>query len=542
MAALLCLLAPDALHIDGAGGDEGRDVIRHTQQGLVVFECKRFADRLNDTRKAQIRRSLATAAKHNPIEWNLVLPINPTPGEEKFFERLKKKYTFPLHWRGRTWLNAHMANHPEVRRYFLDDAKQEVLKLVSEMQLAVKELSSAKDAVDRLRTLQERLNELDIHYRFAMATGPAAEQAAPPEAVLSVYEGELRLDVIPRHRSALRVRPITGSYNVRFGPEDSELRDAFVRAMDFGDPVELPAHAVESVMLDAPGGLGGEFKAASLQVGSVRERRARPMQARVRVVDEDDDLLRELPVEFTEQRAGRRGGTMFGSDNTGMLQLELAYDREAGEGQLKFTLEGVSAPPAVLRPTVNLLSALGRGARVELAFDDPVQATISMSSKGHRSLLPGGFTELLQAFDALQQRARTSFPIPEDLTEEEAREVIGYAQELRPEGRSFSWADLNLTLNRVPDSAGLDVLLSDEGGALMIVSDERWEFRGRTYKLGPRRIIWDHAVVEHPDSIRRRLDQTGQSPVRLRPGAQSRGAVARLLDPDDPTLRAAGES
>lgn len=170
------------------------------------------------------------------IEWNLVVPINPTPGEEKFFERQRKRHTFALHLRGRTWLNAHMGRQPEIRQYFLEDAKQEVLKLISEMQLTVKELSSAHDAVGRLRKLQERLNGLDIHYQFGMATGAAAEEPTPPAAVLSIREDDVRIDVSPKHRRALRARPIVGSFSVQFDSEQSELRDAFFRAIDYGDP------------------------------------------------------------------------------------------------------------------------------------------------------------------------------------------------------------------------------------------------------------------------------------------------------------------
>lgn len=62
---------------------------------------------------------------------------------------------------------------------------------------------------------------------------------------------------------------------------------------------------IESLSLDAPGGLGGEFKGASLQMGSATQRRAEPVPTRMRVLAEHGDLLRELPVNFTEQRSGQ---------------------------------------------------------------------------------------------------------------------------------------------------------------------------------------------------------------------------------------------
>lgn len=529
VSALLCLIEPDSLHIDGKGGDGGRDVIRETPEGLIIFECKRFPDRLNEKRKTQIRRSLTKAAGHKPIEWNLVLPIDPTPGEKTFFDRLKKKYDFPLKWLGRTWLNAHMAKHPEIRRYFLEDARDEVLKLVAEMQLEVRDLTTGTDAIERLRKLHDRLNELDIHYSFALATGAAANQAPPPGTVLSQQGGDVRLDVLPRHRSALRKRPITGSYAVQFSAEDADLREAFVRALDFGDPVELPPRVIEEFTLDAPGGLGGRIDGASMTIGSAAERREPPLAASLRVLSEGGDLLRELPVEFADQRAGRRGGTMYGSDSTGMLRLELWFDRDGGEIRLTFHLQPVAAAPGVLRPVVELLTAFGQGVTLELGLGDPVHPTVAMEIDPDEALLPAGFADVTHAFEALQQRARTSFAIPEDLAEDEARTVIEYAQELKPEGRRFTWTDLNLTLNRLDDGAGQEQLLS-EGGALVLEGTQVWEFRGRTYDLGARRIVVEHAVVEHPKAVRQRLDRTGQSPIRLVPGPTSDEALARLLE------------
>lgn len=227
---------------------------------------------------------------------------------------------------------------------------------------------------------------------------------------------------------------------------------------------------------------------------------------------------------------------MFGSDSTGMLHVKLFYDRETGRGELTVRPQPASTPPAALRPVVDLLTALGEGNRLELDVGHPVQATIGMGIDSDDTLLPTGFAQLTQVLEALQERARTSFAIPEDLTEEEVREIMEYAQELRPAGRRFTWEQIDLTLNRLPDDPAQDRLLSQEGGSLMFTGVEIWEFRGRTYELGMRRIIWDQAVVEHAEAVGRRLQQAGRSPIRLRPGPQSRGAVARILDPDDPTL------
>ena len=81
VGVLIGHLHPTSQKIDGSGGDGGRDVIVQTDAGMVIYELKSFTGRVDQSRRKQVKRSLTTATEQKPVEWNLVVPIDPTPGE-----------------------------------------------------------------------------------------------------------------------------------------------------------------------------------------------------------------------------------------------------------------------------------------------------------------------------------------------------------------------------------------------------------------------------------------------------------------------------
>lgn len=91
---LLQRLYRDAESIDGSGGDGGRDIQVRTGGALLLFEAKSFRGRVNNTRRPQVIRSLKQAAKLEPDEWYLVVPIDHTPGELTWFTKLREQYPF----------------------------------------------------------------------------------------------------------------------------------------------------------------------------------------------------------------------------------------------------------------------------------------------------------------------------------------------------------------------------------------------------------------------------------------------------------------
>ena len=105
VSVLLSRLHPNAKRVDGKGGDGGRDVqIADARDGsaIGVFQLRSFTGRVDRSRRRQIERSLKRVAKMNPAQWTLVVPIDHSPVELKWFDDLRAKYGFPLDWCGKT--------------------------------------------------------------------------------------------------------------------------------------------------------------------------------------------------------------------------------------------------------------------------------------------------------------------------------------------------------------------------------------------------------------------------------------------------------
>ena len=234
-SVLVQRLHPTAVRIDGSGGDEGRDVQLMTDGGLVVFQLKDFTGRLSTGgRKRQIVRSLEKAATHEPIRWELVVPIDPTPEELAWFEDETANFDFPCVWRGRTWLDGQHAQFPEIHRYFIERAADEVIRLLEVIREP--EASDPLSLVNAMTKASNRMAEIDPHYTFEVTVGPRPE--FPPDGIAWMTATDnVTVMARPRYASALADRPI--GFTVTLQGSKDEVEE-WVRGLRFGDPVVVP--------------------------------------------------------------------------------------------------------------------------------------------------------------------------------------------------------------------------------------------------------------------------------------------------------------
>jgi hypothetical protein len=326
VAVLLHHLDPESEHIDGSGGDGGRDVQIDTGKGLVAFELKSFTGRLTPTRRRQVKRSLTRAAQLGPLSWTLIVPIDFTQAEIKWFEELRSTVLFPIERRGRTWLDAEFASRWFLARYFLDHLSDEVVRLAEVLNQEKAVLAGgAPDALDRARQLAQQINELDPYYRFEIRT-----------------DGDLSsITVAPRYKGAERDRPITGQFTLRF-PDDDDgraARDAFERALDFGTAATVPGHYVERISLDMPAKLGDALdRVTAFELGPS----APDLESRTFLlisVDASKSTLAEVPVDLRVTNRGRRGAILEGTDLTGALSVRATVDVPAGKFSVTFSVD-----------------------------------------------------------------------------------------------------------------------------------------------------------------------------------------------------------
>jgi serine/threonine protein kinase len=118
ISVLLSLEYPTIRHVDSHGRDRGRDAEFSDENGLHAFEAKSFSGPMNSSRKRQVQHSLTSAATTPLASWTLVTPMDPTPADLEWFHRLGERYPFALRWLGLSWIEDHLAQHPEIRPHY----------------------------------------------------------------------------------------------------------------------------------------------------------------------------------------------------------------------------------------------------------------------------------------------------------------------------------------------------------------------------------------------------------------------------------------
>ena len=324
VSVLISRLHPTSQRIDGKGGDGGRDVQIVAPEGRFTkaFELKSFTGRMNSNRRQQVKRSLKRAATLKPLCWALVVPIDPTPGELEWFSCLKQEYDFELEWRGRTWLDEKLSLHPDIRRYFVEDEKDEVLQILADLQMEKARINSAPDAIARLQQLHQRLNEIDPYFRYELSTGPNTTSNKPTGIVLTVSFTNAHIDIYEKYTGALQDRPINASVEIQFMPGDDILRENLQQAVDYGLPVTIPSGAITCITIDAPGGLGGSFASMEVMIGSSEKVLNEPHNLTLNLM-EDNEILASWPITLTHGTSGSKGIIVEGKDELGWLNIQL---------------------------------------------------------------------------------------------------------------------------------------------------------------------------------------------------------------------------
>jgi hypothetical protein len=346
VACLLNHLNRETRRIDGAGGDGGRDVQFELPEGLHIFELKSFTGRLAKGRRGQVERSLAKAAKHKPVRWELIVPIDPTEEELVWFKRLGAKYPFPIEWRGKTWLDTHFAERLFIWRYFCEGAKAEVLDLLREMHKEEAGLANGMpDVIERAKALAERANELDPFFVFKLELdGPRT-----------------KISIIPRYEGALEDRPITTQIQFRFDTKTSEGKakfEEFNLAYDFGVPMEIGPDFISKVEVDAPAGLGGTYTQVHLTMGPGHAPAARPLDFEFAAVSPSGEVVERLALTLAPESVGHKGAILVGHDRSGLLEARLVFGIAPVPGNTNLHLRSGPFVPHELLEAVRFFAAL----------------------------------------------------------------------------------------------------------------------------------------------------------------------------------------
>lgn len=506
ISVLISRLHTEVQRIDGSGGDGGRDVQVPLSSGLVIYEVKSFTGRLDKSRREQIKRSLNKAADHGPKHWHLVMPLDLTPGELEWYNGLKEDYPFISEFtRGRTWLDSEMARRPDIVRYYVGDSNSEIVNYLREIREEEAGLSNGvSDAIDRVKRITSQLNDIDPHYMFGIHIG---------------VDGSVNTTVHPRYPGAELDRPIVIKAKFTFPktPEGeaaaADLRDS----MDYGIPVELSGEFVQSVEVDAPAGMGGTYSGGDFAIGSVQQSvESGDVRFAMVAADVHGRPLATLPLKLASRFRGMKGGQLELTDITEFftLQARITIPDRAGAFTFGFAHKDGVLPSALL-PTVRFLSHLKAGNQWGLSRNGVVSELHVLPEAFMPEIVEYG--RYLKTLVKLQDYTNFQFPIPQDLSDADAKRLRMAIHLIDGKNLTSSWNRANITLTGEGVESWRTITGSD-ARQMLIQEDYYTEICGNRIYLGQLRRHIASARVENLPAVEMMNSENDEFPVSLIPG------------------------
>ncbi|MEU4579707.1 hypothetical protein [Nonomuraea sp. NPDC023979] len=457
---LLRRLHPAAQGMDGSGGDGGVDIWLQTDLGPVIFEVKSFTTRLTPARRREIAKSLSTAARHKPIAWRLILPLEHTPSEKAWFDGLGAQYpTILLAWQGIDWLDEQFAKHDDLRRY-VEGGDYGLLARSKEMHLEQAALAQLADLGARVSTLHGRAQEISPFYRVGFTAHGDRRQITMTPATGQV-------SIIPK---------------LQFDPGDPEgvqARRDLEKVLAYGGKTAIAGRFVEALhVFDAdslveklePFGSGDHLHVMT------PHQDAAPVPGRLRVLTRDGQAAATLDVSLTTRTAGQTGMSIHGTDLHKVVQVSLRIDRPQDgvpmSGGMDVNLSGLAGHwPAVVRPVADLLLAAEANDVIEVhVAGKPV-------ARGHGreplSTAVLNAARLVILLDDLQKLTGTHFPTPAEVAPAEVA-MLTVLRDLHTHGKAvMPRGTISAEVNEQGRAHLLDVINANSDCKLVL--DTRWE-------------------------------------------------------------------
>jgi hypothetical protein len=499
VAVLLSLKNPEIRRIDGSGGDGGRDAEFPRDAGPEIFQLKSFTGRMRSGRRRQVEASLAKASTRNPVAWHLVVPIDPTPGEQQWFEGLRAGCQFPISWEGRTWLNGQMAERPFIPRYFLEGESDRVVEMLSQLREEQAAVTDIRVGMERLRALAERINEIDPYYRFDV----------------SVRGKTVEVQVHPRYEGAELDHPIT--FDIRFafpGTEEGRAVAAELQAaMDFGTPVSVEGQYIESANINAPAGFGGSLsKGGFFKLGPPQPADAWALDIVLCAMTPEGVSVAELPITLTERTHGLRGAVVSGSDRPKTFHVSMQFNLETKRVHLNFKFSSTADHlPHDLLPALAFIRGILAPNRVQVLLgDDRVPLGDSIETPTF-PLVEEEYVQLVKDLAKVQRETGTFFPMPPKISRQDLQELSEAVDLLDRKGISQSWDEASFVLDVAEPQRFLqEVGSKPEGAAYLIEGEATATIAGHTIPLGRMRTHIPEAVVSNMEEVTKALEATDE--------------------------------
>ena len=522
MVSVLLSRLRQARRVDGSGGDEGRDCYFTDEHGTDAFELKSFTGRMTKARRQQVKKSLAKAMKKNPRTWTLIAPIDPTPGEQAWFDSLGEGLDAQLDWLGKNWLKEKLARFPDIVRYF-SGAADEVVRILTEIS---REDALPKDAAglaQRFAGQASRLNEIDPYYWFEFG----------------VADEMVTVTAHPKYPDAYRDRPITMTTTLQFddSPGQQEAREAFAEFMMFGTPVTIPPASITRLTLDTPGGLGGEFEGGTLILDGTFPPGSERAAAILLRVPAQPPVRQVIRMTVTRRSSGPAGGVLLASrDPSGLLTMEQRFDtgRRTHRAHLTYRYHDGALPQDAV-PVLRFCAAVAAGQKMAVTDQAGNIITTGSGSFGPASW-PEGYIRCVELLAEIQQLTGTPFPFPDAFSAEDQRDMHYARAILCGEDVHAQWSGMIAPLAG-PAVDNLLAQVDQHGEQFMFAAavPETLSVAGGQLPLGSVLHIMHSTRIANLDEVRawRLVASDGSIDVQLEP-AGNRDMTVRAAPADPP--------
>jgi hypothetical protein len=485
MAVLVAQEHPDTIRRTPARGDGGIDLLVPSGNGYDVYQVKGFTGRVGASQRRQVEHSWGTvredARLSRPIVgYKLVVPIDPTPDEQKWFDALTEGSPWEPRWLGQVFWDAQAALYPHVIDYFFAGGQEKVAKRVRALQSALTDPRhpiTPADVMTSLEMLRAALNRDDPHYEYDFQITrdkpdtSGLSRAAALHSTFSIEGGTfLTVTVYPRHRYSLHDSPITTTLEMAVPQQEvtPALREAIRDFEHFGRAVEFPVGTVIAE-INAPAGLGGRFEGGSVKIGpALLTTTPPPMRLVVRTPN--DTTVCEVKLLVQQVTRGPAGGVEVSlSDESGFISATLQISPpdqqkpDSGHATLTWSVAPLGAAPVMRAlPVVRFVTALTPPNTIELRpeFGNAVIAASALDAPVDYA--PSGWIVHLEDLAVVQQHVSRTILVPETVEPEFVNGLHPYARMLAGEQINGTWDEVEARL--IPGVTRASIQEQLEGG------------------------------------------------------------------------------
>jgi hypothetical protein len=403
VAALLVRTISGAQRIDGSGGDDGVDVRVQVDGGYHVYQIKGFYNRLTSSQKRQISDSLVAASQRQPamVRWTLVLPLDLSPGEDRWFSgTLAAKTEVPITWHGRTQLEEVLSRNRDLLRAFAPGStERRAMDLLGEYHAEKAAMTKGMvDGIERLAGLKSQMDLTDPDWAFDV----------------KVVGEDVSVELRPKDAESARRRPI--GIALEISANDAVVTKQVDQFMRYGRPADIPSGSILNFEADLPGNLTEVIRQTgkpSVSFRKTAEEKAWRLAQRVDAVREGR-VIGTLAIEWDDRSHGLLGGSWIsGKDRSGFLELMMRTEPDQKGGLEIRAPASENVLPEDVVPVLRFLSLLKRGDCLRLVAPGYPEVEVRLTGEpvGDPGLHEAGIA-VAEALVRIQSAAGTRFPLP----------------------------------------------------------------------------------------------------------------------------------